>query len=210
MAFIFRGYLRLLQRWTLPTQMATASVTAGTGDLIWQKGFEKKEWSEVEFYKTRRLMMYGGLIFAPIANRWHWVLSNINLRHKVATVLARTATDLTFFSPFATCLFYVSQGAMEGRPFRTEATDPSTEGIYERLEDRLFPTVLKQWAVFGPANLINLSIVPLYARPPFMNFVSIGWNTFLASAQNRGGIPPPNHVLSRDMQISVAAAEVME
>lgn len=46
--FPSRLAVRLLQRWTLPTQMATASVTAGTGDLIWQKGFEKKEWSEVE------------------------------------------------------------------------------------------------------------------------------------------------------------------
>ncbi|KAL7337975.1 hypothetical protein BJY59DRAFT_653864, partial [Rhodotorula toruloides] len=205
--------VRLLQRWTLPTQMATASVTAGTGDLIWQKGFEKKEWSEVEFYKTRRLMMYGGLIFAPISVRSFtpsvWAIAD-PLSPRRTAVLARTATDLTFFSPFATCLFYVSQGAMEGRPLRTDTTDPSTEGIYERLEDRLFPTVLKQWAVFGPANLINLSVVPLYARPPFMNFVSIGWNTFLASAQNRGGIPPPDHVLSREMQISVAAAEVME
>lgn len=99
---------------------------------------------------------------------------------------------------------------MEGRPLRTDVRDPTTEGIYERLEDRLYPTVLKQWLVFGPANLINLSVVPLYARPPFMNFVSIGWNCFLASAQNRGGIPPPNHTLSREVQIAVAAAEVME
>lgn len=124
-----------------------------------------------------------------------------------AAVLARTATDLTFFSPFATCLFYAAQGTMEARPFRTPAIPDAPQGIYERLEERLWPTVQKQWAVFGPANLINLSVVPLYARPPFMNVISIGWNTFLASAQSRGSLTP-DEALSRD--ILIAAAEVME
>ncbi|GAA5869835.1 hypothetical protein JCM3774_000509 [Rhodotorula dairenensis] len=207
MAFIFRGYVRLLQRWTLPTQMVTASICAGTGDLIHQLGFEDKRLDEVEWYKTRRLMAYGGLVFAPCSNTWHRVLNRINLRSKVTTVLARTATDLTFFSPFATCLFYSAQGTMEARPFRTPAIPDAPQGIYERLEERLWPTVQKQWAVFGPANLINLSVVPLYARPPFMNVVSIGWNTFLASAQSRGGLTP-DETLAQD--ILIAAAEVME
>ena len=96
---------------------------------------------------------------------------------------------------------------MEARPFRTPAIPDAPQGIYERLEERLWPTVQKQWAVFAPANLINLSVVPLYARPPFMNVISIGWNTFLASAQSRGGLTP-EEALSRD--ILIAAAEVME
>lgn len=80
--------VRLLQRWTLPTQMVTASICAGTGDLIHQLGFEEKRLDEIEvrrrlllssvesspadlerphtqWYKTRRLMAYGGLVFAP-------------------------------------------------------------------------------------------------------------------------------------------------
>lgn len=130
---------------------------------------------------------------------------------RLAAVLARTATDLTVFSPTATCLFYAYQGAWEQRPLHTpsNAGPDAPQGIYERLEERLWPTVQKQWAVFGPANLVNLSVVPLYARPPFMNVISIGWNTFLASAQSRGGLSP-DEALSRDMQLAITAAEVME
>lgn len=114
-----------------------------------------------------------------------------------------------FFSPFATCLFYTTQGMFERRPLYTPDVPSAPQGIYERIEERLWPTVQKQWAVFGPANLVNLSVVPLYARPPFMNVISIGWNTFLASAQHRGGISP-DETLSRDMQLAIAAAETME
>ncbi|POY74108.1 hypothetical protein BMF94_2920 [Rhodotorula taiwanensis] len=211
MAFLFHGYVRLLQRWTLPTQMATASLCAATGDLIHQMGLESKRLDQVEWYRTRRLAMYGGLVFAPLSNTWHRVLNRINLRTRMSTVLARTATDLTVFSPTATCLFYAYQGAWEQRPLHTpsNAGPDAPQGIYERLEERLWPTVQKQWAVFGPANLVNLSVVPLYARPPFMNVISIGWNTFLASAQSRGGLSP-DEALSRDMQLAITAAEVME
>lgn len=45
--------VRLLQRWTLPTQMVTASICAGTGDLIHQLGFEDKRLDEVEVRARR-------------------------------------------------------------------------------------------------------------------------------------------------------------
>ncbi|GAA5823658.1 hypothetical protein JCM11251_000715 [Rhodosporidiobolus azoricus] len=221
MGSVWRGYLWLLRNYTLPTQMGTAGVTSSAGDLLYQLGFQGRGLDQVEWYKTQRLAFYGTFIWAPIANRWHWVLSRINFESKIKTVLARTATDLTFFSPFATILFYNGQGLMEGRPFRTPAPiagqeeDEPVQGIYERLEERLWPTVQKQWALFGPANLINLSVVPVYARPPFMNVVSISWNCFLASAAQRGGIPPPGYKLPEgrtvtDREIAIAATEVME
>lgn len=84
-------------------------------------------------------------------------------------IVARTVTDGAIFAPFATCLFYASQGTMEGRPWRSTA---EIQGINERLRERLWGTVQKQWCVFGPAQVINLTLIPLYARPPFMNMVS--------------------------------------
>ncbi|GAA5924385.1 hypothetical protein JCM1841_001685 [Sporobolomyces salmonicolor] len=210
MAFLFHGYVSLLQRYTLPTQMATGGVTSGIGDLIYQKGLEDKRWSEVEWYKTRRLVFYGSCCFAPIANRWHFLLNKIQVGGKWSTIAARTATDLSIFSPFATCLFYLCQGTFESRPWRTHPSAPETQGIFERLQERLWPTVQKQWAVFGPAQLVNLTVMPVYARPPLMNVVSIGWSAFLASAQSRGGIPPPELLLKNGPPAIVVAAEVME
>ncbi|GAA6012083.1 hypothetical protein JCM10207_005122 [Rhodosporidiobolus poonsookiae] len=223
MAFLFRGYIRLLQRYTLPTQIATASVASASGDLIYQKGFEGKSWAQVEWWKTRRLVIYGGLIHAPISNRWHWVLNKINFERKIKTVLARTATDLTFFSPFSTCLFYTTQGYFEDRPLLpSPAPSPSPSpssplapaklSTYERLEDRLWPTVQKQWALFGPANLVNLSVVPVYARPPFMNVVSIAWNTFLASsaASSHAAASAPAGAAITERDIAVDAVQAMD
>ena len=79
---VFQTYLWLLQRYTLPTQMATGGFTSGLGDVIYQQGFERRGWSQHEWFRTRRLMGWGGLCFAPVANRWHWLLSKIQVRGK--------------------------------------------------------------------------------------------------------------------------------
>lgn len=53
---------------------------SGLGSALAQHAVEGKEWNEHEAYRTRRLMLYGGIIFAPIANRWHAALNLIQLR----------------------------------------------------------------------------------------------------------------------------------
>jgi len=91
---------------------------------------------------------------------------------------------------------------MEGRPWKST---PQMQGIHERLSERLWPTVLKQWALFGPANLVSLSVLPVYARPPFLNIFALAWQTYLAKAQNVGAILP-----GETESVAVMAAEVME
>lgn len=56
--------------------------------------------------------------------------------------------------------------------------------------------------------VVNLSVIPVYGRPPFSNLIAVGWNCFLAAGAARGGIPPGG--LTIDMQEKLAAAEAME
>ncbi|GAA5893222.1 Mpv17/PMP22 family protein [Sporobolomyces salmoneus] len=227
MAFIFQGYIRLLQNHTLPTQIATGGITSGIGDLTYQLGIQQKEFNQVEWYKTRRLMYYGAFCFAPISNRWHWCLNRITIKNsKWSTIAARTLTDMLIFSPFATCYFYLCGGLFEGRPWSIPPSQRSTagpgvsvgveqQGIKERIEERLWGTVKLQWAVFGPSAVFMHAVVPVYARPPFMNAISIGWSAFLASAAHRGEHQPApttttTTTATTGTPIEVAAAEVMQ
>lgn len=39
-----------------------------------------------------------------------------------------------------------------------------------------FPTLIRnQYIFFAPAQIINMAILPLYARPPFINTVGLFW-----------------------------------
>lgn len=81
MAAVFHAYIRLLQRYTLPVQMATGAATGTLGDLIAQQAVERKGRAH-DFDRTKRLALYSSCIFAPVANRWHWVLNRIHVGGK--------------------------------------------------------------------------------------------------------------------------------
>ncbi|GAA6036242.1 hypothetical protein JCM8097_006854 [Rhodosporidiobolus ruineniae] len=215
MSRLLNAYLNLLQRFTLPVQMATAGTTCAAGDLLHQAAFEGKGLREIEWYKTRRMMVYGAFVFTPVANRWHALLAKVEFANKYKTLATRSILDMALLAPFACTMFYTYQGTMEGRPFRTPAPSyPGEEvpqGIYERLEERLWGVVQKNWMVFGPTGVFAFLYAPYYARPPIFNVVALGWNCFLASGQARGALPrvAEGKEIS-DRSAAVVAAEVME
>lgn len=90
---------------------------------------------------------------------------------------------------------------MEGRPWRSTV---AIEGTKERLSERLWPTVVKQWMLFGPANLISMSVLPVYARPPFLNCFALAWQTYLCRASSLGAIKP------QEDSVTLVAVEAME
>jgi len=47
------------------------------------------------------------------------------------------------------------------------------------------PTLLRNWAVYIPTQVINFSIVPSHLRFVFVGVVSLFWNTYLSSVNAR-------------------------
>jgi len=42
-------------------------------------------------------------------------------------------------------------------------------------------TLLTNWKVWTPAQLINLTVIPLPLRVLYANMVALGWNVYLAA-----------------------------
>lgn len=82
MAFLFNGYVRLLRTHTLATQMVTGGCCSATGDIIYQQGFEKRGLARHEWFRTRRLIVWGAIVFAPCAFTWHSMLNKVNIGGK--------------------------------------------------------------------------------------------------------------------------------
>jgi protein Mpv17 len=49
-----------------------------------------------------------------------------------------------------------------------------------------------------------MTMIPVYARPPFLNMFAIAWSTFLASANKNGGLAP------KQLEADIIAIEIME
>jgi len=58
-------------------------------------------------------------------------------------------------------------------------------GAVERISENYQPTLLRNWGVFIPAQIINFSIVPHHLRFGVVSVVSLFWNTYLSAVNAR-------------------------
>ncbi|KAK4705843.1 hypothetical protein P7C70_g347, partial [Phenoliferia sp. Uapishka_3] len=93
----------------------------------------------------------------------------------------------------------------------TLATQMVTGGVTSGLGDVIYQQGIEKrgWSNHETPNVFasQIRLIPVYARPPFLNLFAIGWSTFLASANKAGGIAPISHKLEEELEI---ALEVME
>lgn len=103
----------------------------------------------------------------------------------ILTATAPSCADMVTFMPFASFMYFTCIGTMEGRPWDEIYHRWRTVGnhhlfdrqcLLTRCYKQNFPTLIKnQYMFFAPAQIINMAILPLYARPPFINTVGLFW-----------------------------------
>lgn len=92
----------------------------------------------------------------------------MNLRSANATIVARVACDQLIFAPTFIGIFLSSMAVMEG-------TSPK-----DKLERNYVSAMKSNYTVWPFVQLVNFKLVPLQHRLLFVNFVSIGWNSYLS------------------------------
>lgn len=161
-------------------------ITSGTlyiiGDNVAQFGIEGRSLTPTEDdretydpVRTLRLTVYGSFVFAPLAHNWLGMLERLKLRSKLATFASRLALDLLLWSPFVCALFPSSLGLLEGK------TVPE---VQRKVKHSWWPTWQKAVMVFGPAQVVNLTLVPPQHRLLLLQSVGLCWNIFLSYQNN--------------------------
>ncbi|EJU04360.1 hypothetical protein DACRYDRAFT_20915 [Dacryopinax primogenitus] len=179
MASILRRYNSLAIRRPLLTGVVSAALLFGAGDVLAQQGVEKRGLARHDYIRTARLTAYGGLIFAPIICGWYGILER--LPKAVITsprfgVLLKVGLDQFVFTPGLIAVFFTSMTLMEGK---------GSEEVGRRLHGAWAPTLVRNWGVFIPTQLVNFSVVPLQHRLLVVNVVNLFWNTYLSYANSQ-------------------------
>ncbi|KAJ6487615.1 hypothetical protein C8R45DRAFT_252708 [Mycena sanguinolenta] len=171
MASFFRAYNALLIRRPMLAQCGTATVLFGAGDIIAQQAVERKG-KEHDFARTARLAFYGGVVFGPAMTKWYQLLNRIQFKSPTKGVIYRVWLDQCVLTPGAVIVFFGSMALLEGNP----------KDIVPRIGAGYVPTLLRNWAVFVPTQIINFWIVPPHLRFLVVSVVSLFWNTYLSFA----------------------------
>ncbi|KAL1757852.1 hypothetical protein FB107DRAFT_208455 [Schizophyllum commune] len=171
MASLFRAYNAALLKRPMLTQCLTAAVLFSGGDVLAQQ-FVEKRGSLHDYTRTARLAFYGGVCFGPPMTLWYQFLNRIKFASPRRAVIYRVWLDQAFLTPIAVVYFFSMMSLLEGKPY--EAPD--------RVRSAYAPTIIRNWGVFIPAQIINFSIVPPQFRFAYVGVVSLFWNTYLSLA----------------------------
>ncbi|KAI0797826.1 hypothetical protein C8Q75DRAFT_20818 [Abortiporus biennis] len=171
MASWLKAYNAALIRRPMITQCATAGILFATGDVIAQQVIEKKR-DKHDFMRTARLGFYGGAMFGPIVTKWFQFLNRLQFATPTKAVMYRTYLDQFVFTPAIVGFFFGSMTFLEGK---------GVSDAIERINEAYAPTLVRNWGVFIPTQLINFSIVPPHFRFVVVGVVSLFWNTYLSA-----------------------------
>ncbi|KAI0344924.1 hypothetical protein BDW22DRAFT_1353736 [Trametopsis cervina] len=173
MASVLRAYNAVLQRRPVIAQCATSAVLFGASDIVAQQMVAKKGIREHDYMRTLRATFYGGALFGPAVTKWFQLLNRIKFSTPTRTTVFRVYLDQFMFAPCVVGFYFGSMTLMEGK---------TISDAQARIEKAYVPTLVRNWAVFIPTQLVNFAIVPPHLRVLVVGVVSLFWNTYLSIA----------------------------
>ncbi|KAF8550121.1 hypothetical protein OG21DRAFT_1500010 [Imleria badia] len=171
MASFFRIYNAALIQRPMIAQSATAAFLFGAGDIIAQQAIERQG-KKHDFMRTARLTFYGGAFFGPALTKWYQVLNRIKFASPTKGVIYRVWLDQALLTPVAVGFFFGTMSILEGK---------GISGAVDRISENYQPTLIRNWGVFIPTQIINFAIVPHHLRFAVVSVVSLFWNTYLSA-----------------------------
>lgn len=190
----WKVYRNALQRSPRITNAAMSATLFGLGDALAQKismmkdkentiittKYVKQEnqdekVTKFDIRRNLRSAVYGGIIFAPIGDKWYHILQSyvylkkFPINHFI-NVAYRVGVDQLLFAPFGLALYFSSMSVLEHNPLQFHT-------------DTWASTLQTNWKIWPAVQLINFWFVPIEHRLLLVNTVAVGWNTYL-SLQN--------------------------
>ncbi|KAI0691265.1 hypothetical protein BC835DRAFT_1407297 [Cytidiella melzeri] len=173
MASVLRAYNSVLQRRPLASQSATSAVLFGASDVVAQQLVAKVGIREHDYMRTLRATFYGGAFFGPAVTKWYQALNRLKFSSPTKATMYKVYLDQFLFTPCVVGFYFGSMTLMEGKGI-TEAQ--------ARIEKAYVPTLIRNWAVFVPTQIVNFALVPPHLRVLVVGVVSLFWNTYLSIA----------------------------
>ena len=197
MGFV-KWYTRMLKEKPIPTKSTSSFITLGSGDLLCQyleinyfhklkekintpqndkEDFEKnmKLTKEFNFKRTLKQATFGFFITPFLHFNYNIVIPYLFPRNGFKNLVKSIIFNQSVSSPFCTLVFFTYIDFLNG----VEINKGFSNAVF-----KLPHTVAANLKCWVPAQMINLSIMPLEYRVLFTNFVSIFWSSYLSYSQN--------------------------
>ncbi|KAK7091279.1 mitochondrial inner membrane protein Mpv17-like [Littorina saxatilis] len=170
MAGLWRSYLRVLDKYPISTMCSTTGTLMAAGDAISQLAIEGNTIKKYDTVRSGRFFVLGFCVMGPMLRFWYLALHKMYHGTRYAS-LKMLVTDQTVGAPVVLATFVVGIGALRG---------DSRQQIKDSMKRDYLTIMLNNYKIWPAAQTINFFFMPLQHRVLFVNFIALGWNTYLA------------------------------
>mmetsp|Transcript_28394 Transcript_28394/g.28695 ORF Transcript_28394/g.28695 Transcript_28394/m.28695 type:complete len:195 (-) Transcript_28394:136-720(-) len=163
---IFLSYNQLIDRYPLMVTCLTSGVITGAGDCLCQSLFSDR-FDAARFFKFSGL---GTVLVGPSLFYWYGFLSRRLPGTTARAVLIRVAADQFLFSPIFLATFISIISLLDGK----------ANQIPEKLKQDFASTLISNFFVWIPAQIVNFKFMPPKFNVLFSNGVAVFWNCYLS------------------------------
>ncbi|CAM9612999.1 unnamed protein product [Chrysoparadoxa australica] len=182
-------YEALLHQHPIATKAVTSGIIAGSGDLTCQL-IIGDAWSQEpedaiqkiahilnhppphpDWLRLAKFTLVGSVLVGPTLHHWYGFLVRRLPGRNPQQIVRRLFLDQLVFSPVFTGAFFSSIMLLDGSPGK----------IKQKLEQDYWPTLVSNWALWIPAQLVNFRYIPLHFQVLFSNGTGFFWNIYLSA-----------------------------
>jgi protein Mpv17 len=175
---LWANYNRLLIEKPVLTKSITSGVIAFVADVACQKIMVTKKEGEsgsrevdIDWKRTAKFVIINTVLVGPLLHFWYGTLVAKIPGTSVISTVYRVACDQLIFAPF--CIipaFFSFAQILDGTP----------EQIPDKLRADWATTMVANFSLWVPAQLINFKLVPAPFQVLFANMVGLLWSVYLS------------------------------
>lgn len=179
---VWNAYNHQLVANPIMTKCITAGALAFVADIVCQVCYpsdpelkDKAPLERIRWKRSLNFLFLNSIVVPPVMHYWYGMLSTRIVGTSFLAAVKRVFFDQALFAPVIIPVFLGGTLLLDGAGF---------DKIKEKLRADWLDTLLANYSVWIPAQLINFSMIPIPLRVLWANFVGFFWSIYLSNAAN--------------------------